>query len=463
MLGALLLRLLWIQADAATTLTWSGAPFTDEGLYTHVARNRVLFGTWRTDGWDDRLVSPLFDGLAFLVFSLFGVGYVQVRLISVAFAIVALPFFFDFLRRDLGSRWALLGAALWGLDYFWFQYSRLGLIEPGLVAWLVVAAWCWRRALDGNVAWAIACGIYAAVAYVWKSLALLFVPVPLLALLLVGITSKRRIVAGYLGGLGIVGGSYVLVWYLPHAGEIVAYNQFYASDRIPGSLFEAWQALWRNMRSREVWAQTPILTITAMLGIVRALRSRRSIPPAIALCAAWLLCGPALLIMPYSPSRYYTLLVPAIVGLAVFAVRITDNQYYPSSPRLVPTQMLVVTCLVWSGYWYIQWAGQRRTTLIDSSRALQTIVPPGQVILGVHGCGLSLANDLPCAPPVAGLANDEQPVERLNARYAIVENGNPDDFMRRFYGALLARSRPLRQLDVGPRRVTVYELAQDER
>ena len=81
-LGALVLRLLWLEADAATTLTWSGAPFTDEGLYSHAARNRVLFGVWRTNEWDNRLVSPLFDAAAYAMYTLFGVGFVQVRLIK---------------------------------------------------------------------------------------------------------------------------------------------------------------------------------------------------------------------------------------------------------------------------------------------------------------------------------------------------------------------------------------------
>ena len=112
LLGALLVRLLWLDADAAFTLTWSGAPFTDEGLYSHAARNRVLFGTPLTNEWDNRLVSPLWDALAYVVFRVVGVGYVQLRSLNVVLSTLALPLWWAFLRRDWGPRAALLGVAL---------------------------------------------------------------------------------------------------------------------------------------------------------------------------------------------------------------------------------------------------------------------------------------------------------------------------------------------------------------
>jgi 4-amino-4-deoxy-L-arabinose transferase-like glycosyltransferase len=458
---ALALRLLWLDADAATTLTWSGAPFTDEGLYSHAARNRVLFGTWSSDEWDNRLVSPLFDGLAFVVFSLFGVGFVQLRLINVVFAMVALLLFWDLLRRDWGPRWAVLGGALWSLDYFWFQISRLGLLEPGMVAWLVAAAWCWRRSLDRGAGWAFGCGVCAAIAFVWKSLALLWLPVPLLALLLLDRSLGRwRLLAGYLAGVAAILALYGLLWYLPQRAELAAYNQFYAADRVPSSLREAMVLLLRNLRSRYIWGQTPVLLVAALLGAAKALVSawRRPIRPVVALALAWTICGSALLIMPYSPPRYYTLLLPAIVVLALLVIA-ADNPYLQYSARSAAAGLLGAA-LLWSGWWYGRWAFDRRHTLRDGAREIQRLVPRGELVLGVAACGLSLGNDLPCAPPFAGLANDDRPVERLGARYGLAENGSRDDYLRRFYGPLLARSTPLVQIQLGSRRLTLYRFAE---
>lgn len=477
-LGALVLRLLWLEADAATTLTWSGAPFTDEGLYSHAARNRVLFGVWRTNEWDNRLVSPLFDAAAYAMYTLFGVGFVQIRLINVTFAILALLLFWLFLRRDLGERWALLGVVVWGFDYAWFQYSRLGLLEPGMVFWLVAAGWCWRVAVTGRktktedrrlkaqdrrleaaplaMAWIIGCGICVSVAWVWKSLALVFVPAPVLALWLIGpIRASWRAAGGYLLGLLLGLGLYVGLWYLPQRTAITAYNQFYAADRVPASVAEAGRVMWNNLRAREVWGQTPVLLLAGGWGAISALAAlvRRRLPPAVALCLAWLACGGGLLLLPYSPSRYYMLLLPALAGLAVWGCQSVGSQ----TARWLPP-VIIGGGLLWSGWWYGQWVMQRRTTLIEGGRVVQALVPDGEMVLGVAACGVSLANTLPCAPPFAGLANDAQPVETLGARYALVEDSR-DDFMRRFYGPLLARSTPLQRLALGPRRVTLYRLA----
>lgn len=457
--AALAIRLLWLNADPDPRLTWSGAPFTDEGLYSHAARNRVLFGTWRTDGWDDRLVSPVWDALAAIVFRALGVGYVQLRLINVALTTAALALWWSVLRADLGDRWALLGTALWATDYFWFQYSRLGLLEPGVTVCLVGAAWCWRSAVAARRPavwrWSIACGGVLALAYVWKSLALIAVPVPLLALLLIR-PLRWRIAGGLALGLALGLIVYAVAWYLPNRAAIAAYTRFYAADRVPTDPAAAFRVLWNNLRARELWGQTPVLLIAAIVGALLAIRPalRRALPPSIALCLAWLICGAGMLLMPYSPSRYYTLLVPPIVGLACYALARADQR--ASRPLALA---LLGAALAWSGFWYARWAADRRTTLIDTSRRIGQRVPPGELVLGVHACGLSLENRLPCAPPFAGLANDDRPVERLGAGAAVVEAGSPDDFMRRFYPDLLRRSTAIERFVVGPRTVVLYDLA----
>lgn len=458
MVGALAVRLLWLDADAAFTLTWSGAPFTDEGLYSHAARNRVLFGTPRTNEWDNRLVSPLWDALAYVVFRVAGVGYVQLRSINVVLSTLALPLWWAFLRRDLGPRAALLGVALLAFNYFWFQYSRLGLLEPGMVAWMIAAAWCWQRALPSDWRWAVACGLCAALACVWKSLAYVFVPVPLIALVLLGQRPWHRVVLGYAAGVALVWMAYVAVWYVPNAAELARYNTFYAADRVPASINAAWHALRNNLGSRYVVGQAPVLLGVALVGALFTARAawRRSVIPAAAFALAWLACGAVLLVLPYSPPRYYTLLVPPLIALAVALFRHIDNRRYQLLPALV--LMILGGHMLWDGARYVQWAAHRTTSLPDSSRALGQIMPERTVLLGVTACGLSLENTLPCAPLIAGLANDNDPLGVLGTRYVVVENNNRDDWMRRFAPDALANATPLEVLPLGPRRVTLFRL-----
>lgn len=457
-LGAFALRLVWLRADASPTLTWSGAPFTDEGLYAHVARNQVLFGTPLTDQWDNRLVSPLWDALVTLVFRAAGVGYVPLRMINVVLSTSILLVWWAFLRRDFGPRVAWGGVALLGFNYFWFQYSRLGLLEPGMVVWMIAAAWCWRQSLDKHWRWAMACGVCVALAWVWKSLALVFMPVPLVALVLVRWRPWRRIAVGYGAGVVLVLGLYAALWYLPHAAELARYNAFYARDRVPPSLAAAWHALANNLRSPYITGQAPLLIGVAMLGAMGSVVTmwRRNVTPVAAFALAWCVCGAVLLVLPYSPPRYYTLLVPPLVALSVVALHDADNLKY----RHIIVLLLVLfgAQVAWDGVRYVQWARTRTTSLPDSSRALQRMVPEHTMLLGVTACGLSLENTLPCAPLIAGLANDGDPFTALNTRHVVVENNNGDDWMRRFAPDALAAATPLETLPLGPRRVTLFRL-----
>lgn len=460
--GALLVRLLWLTADAPASLSWSGAPWTDEGLYSHVARSYALWHAPPQDGWNNRLVSPLWDLLALAAFRVVGVGYVALRLASIALTLVALAGFWLVLRREWGAPLATLGAALWAFDYYWIQYSRLGLLEPGLVCWLVLAALCWCVALDRGMPWAVLAGMCAGVAWIWKSLALLWLPAPLLALLIVAAARRHRlaVAVGYLTGLGLTLLAYMLVWYLPQRAALEAAAAFYAAQRVPQDLGAIARQVLASLRSPFIVGQTPVLLVAGLLGAARALwRLRRGpLPPPVALGLAWLGCGVPLLALPYNPPRYFVWLVPALVWLALWW-GIADNQSsHHRSPHLRqwwPAALLGLS-LLWSGWWYAQWARTARATLITAGQRVDALVPPGELILGVHACGLSLAHTHPCAPLIDGLANDRHPVEALGAHYALVEAGNPDDYLTRHYPALLRRARLLARLEVGPRRVLLY-------
>src|SRR5438876_186795 len=55
---AIVLRLVALDSDPYARLSWSSALLTDEGFYIHNARNLVLFGTARTDEFNNMLIMP---------------------------------------------------------------------------------------------------------------------------------------------------------------------------------------------------------------------------------------------------------------------------------------------------------------------------------------------------------------------------------------------------------------------
>ena len=95
---AISLRLVALDSDAYSRLSWSSALLTDEGFYIHNARNLVLFRTARTDAFNNMLIMPTLHAIQVVWFRLFGVGAVQSRLISVCCSLLTLPIFFAAMR-----------------------------------------------------------------------------------------------------------------------------------------------------------------------------------------------------------------------------------------------------------------------------------------------------------------------------------------------------------------------------
>jgi len=69
--AAAALRGVWLTADPPSQTT-VGIVWHDEGPWVHNARNRVLWGAWRTDQWNPVFLAPVFTGLEYGAFRAFG-------------------------------------------------------------------------------------------------------------------------------------------------------------------------------------------------------------------------------------------------------------------------------------------------------------------------------------------------------------------------------------------------------
>ena len=77
----LTLRVIFPAADPP----WNpsvGVVWHDEGAWVHNARNKALFGAWTMDAWNPMYIAPVFTGLEYAAFKVFGVGVRQARLVS---------------------------------------------------------------------------------------------------------------------------------------------------------------------------------------------------------------------------------------------------------------------------------------------------------------------------------------------------------------------------------------------
>ena len=132
-------RLAWLTADPPTQ-PGIGVVWHDEGAWVHNARNRVLWGEWRTDAWNPVFVAPVFTALEYGAFRAFGVGTWQARTVPVVSGLAAILFLAAGLAAVGGRLAALTGGTLLAANYVFVMWNRAALMESTMTAF-IVASW----------------------------------------------------------------------------------------------------------------------------------------------------------------------------------------------------------------------------------------------------------------------------------------------------------------------------------
>ena len=338
-------RAAWLDSDAYARLSWSSALLTDEGFYLHNARNLVLFHHFRTDDFNNALIMPLLHFLQVAVFTVFGVGAVQARSISVVGSLLTLLVFFHALRRAFSPRVAWTGLLLLGLDPVFTLYNRLALMDTPACLPLVCAFYAWVRSQEkpdrAGTKWLLVCGACLGLAYTVRGLAAVIVPVPLVLLLLPVLRQWRErkqspnfsSLLTFLAGLAVVLGVYFFAWYLPHHQELAAVNAYYLHHQlIPRNshvlLTNIQTALvsWHRGVVPFLLKHSPVLFLLGGAEIaanfVATANTSEQEQRIETQNSAYYLAGWFLILLifvstvDYAPSRYYVLFYPALAALA---------------------------------------------------------------------------------------------------------------------------------------------------
>ena len=245
--GVVVLRIVDIGADAWKDLDWGTGIWTDEGFYAHNARNQVLFGKAEQDGFNNYNLSPVLHAIQVVVFTQFGVGLVQARLISIIASLLTCGFLYAGVKNDFGPRAAAFSLMLLGLESSYILYNRLGLMESlgTLVIALAYYFWTldqpWSKFLSGFI---------AAAAFAVKTTFLIFLPAPVIALILINKRDLRAIAAStwpYLLGAAAFFGLYYGTWLGVHGAEVARMNNFYRTMQSQPRSFN--QLLWMMRRA----------------------------------------------------------------------------------------------------------------------------------------------------------------------------------------------------------------------
>ena len=349
------LRVVCLCSDPYPSLSWSSALLTDEGFYLHHARNAILFSQNLQDQFDNSLIMPLLDLAQRGVFSWFGVGFVQTRLISVFCSLFSILFLYGSLKNFAGRECAVAAAALYGLDHVTLLYSRMGLMDtpallPILAGFYSFSCACHsfrnERHGEGNLALFL-CGLCLIAGYATRGLSVLVFPAPLIALTFFPFAEKKQRKKSFvllLGGLLLGFALYFMFWMVPHRIELANVNRFYLTHQLlPGSPSQLLKNIGNAFFGVErgmfpfLLRHTPVLTIGTLLSLFTFFRERseKPISPERIFLVSWVLVGWFLCsVISYSPSRYYVLFLPGMAALCTltFGEKVESKEVTPFSP-----------------------------------------------------------------------------------------------------------------------------------
>ena len=351
LLGAAL-RLVWLTADPPAQVN-VGIVWHDEGAWAHNARNRALWGSWRTDAWNPVFVAPVFTALEYASFREFGVGTWQARLVPVASGLFAVATLAIGLWAAGGRRAAVIGALLLATNYVFVMWNRAALMESTMTAF-IVAGWAGYAMTRWRPAYGYLAGTMVTLAWFTKAAAAFFVVAivfdAVLTLALARITRLRTMLSvdppsandtrgalTTLIGLAASAVCVVAFFVLPHWADYRFYNWQMSVTRKPIYTVRAlmdrvsWLPFVQGFFTR-MWAELVAASLTTLV----VLAGWRRATPAARLLVLWLLVGfLELAVHDAGNERRYVMLIPALIALTALLVGRTgtgDSPPYSTQP-----------------------------------------------------------------------------------------------------------------------------------
>jgi len=184
--AALALHFLHLSADFPNHSPWMDwSKYTDEGWYGDAAIRQLQLGHWYVRGdFNPAVALPVWPGLEFLLFSVAGVSLVAARALAVVVFCGSVAAGYVLVRRcgdwSAGGRSrslaAPIAAALLAVSPFCYAFTRLAILEPLLVLWMLLALLAAARVRTGRVLPTIVLGAILPVMVLTKTTAVFLLP-----------------------------------------------------------------------------------------------------------------------------------------------------------------------------------------------------------------------------------------------------------------------------------------------
>lgn len=120
----------------------------DDGIFTHNARNKALFGKWilDNDDWNPIFQYPFFMYTWYVFFKLFGVGFFQGRLLSTIFGLLSLIFFYKAVKKGYTKNTAVIATLFLSYNFILMMYHTSMMVETFMIFFIVITLYFWEIA-----------------------------------------------------------------------------------------------------------------------------------------------------------------------------------------------------------------------------------------------------------------------------------------------------------------------------
>ena len=469
---ALLLLAPFAVFDPARGMSFSPAPFSDEGWNLVAARNLVLFGQPTTDEWTTWLLAVPFMVVQAVAMTVFGVDLVVARLVIIACVALTGSAIAWFLAPAVGAARAWVAGIAFVTSALVLYYGRLAFLEPMVGLFLALGILSIVPATRSKaLGWGVVGGMSIALAVMTKGVA---GPAGMSVLVVVLVAAGHaRWARRWLLGAIPIGAAIAAAWGLlvlwPHRDEVAkVVTVIYPPYVFPTGIRSALKHLSTLFVGDGLGRYALPLLLLALAGVVgiarESLRARRADWPAaeaplvagVAAVVAFAVALFTLGIVDYQPNRYAVAFLPiaAIVG----AWAIPGGLIGAGSPRraLVVAGAAAVVLAAQGLVLHAGWMNAARTEVARMQAAAHEALPRGATVVGRFAPLVALGAPVRTVIPFETVNDDDQ--YALGARYLLWID-TPPPWMADHAAAWAARTTiACMDFDQPLRRTCLYEL-----
>ncbi len=369
----LALRLWHIRADFPSYHFYSQdrARFTDEGFYTNAAlRYYTTCQMYIPGGWNPGVFMPVWPLMVGATFHFTGISVTAARSLAVLFTWLSALLAYAIARQYRSHTFATLTALLLAVNALEFFFSRLAILEPAFVFFMLLAVYLAGKLRPGKYALAATVGIVFAVLTLTKTTGLFLLPA-----VLYHIWARNREHRSEAGKLLAVTLSVVVL--LLGCDRILWLHAYAADLRIIFDLNPRMQiqhALPHLLRCffRGTWID-PVLFPIAVMGFIAAVFWLRFLwnDSLFVTAFLWEAGYAAFIVFHYGPPRYFVVLIVPTIWLALIFMEWLWQKRRTAA-------LILAACMVASAGWNLvfvaTYLAHPRTTLLDASVNIKQII-----------------------------------------------------------------------------------------